>query len=157
MHPNPQLRRARVAGAHAAYLGELQSGALLGESDAELQRELSLLLRTLLLLEPPLRRLHQLVRLRHWRSYCSKLSCRDLRVLALDSRTHVSPSFCMWVGILPLLAGKPSAVGEAASSALPVLSLHACAAGGRRGCRGGCALRCGRAAHCAAAMGVQRG
>ena len=62
VHPNPQPWRARAAGAHAAYLGELQSGALLGESDAELQRELSLLLRTLLLLEPPLRRLHQLVR-----------------------------------------------------------------------------------------------
>ncbi|KAK9833447.1 hypothetical protein WJX81_006327 [Elliptochloris bilobata] len=50
-----------LIGAHAAYLGELQSGALLGEGDAELQRELSLLLRTLLLLTPPLRRLHLLV------------------------------------------------------------------------------------------------
>lgn len=64
--------RARAAGAHAAYLGELQSGALLGEGDAELQRELSLLLRTLLLLAPPLRRLHLLVRLLPY--YASRVS-----------------------------------------------------------------------------------
>ena len=54
--------RWRAPDAHAAYLGEMQGGALLGEADAELQRELSLLLRTLQHLHPPLRRLHLLAR-----------------------------------------------------------------------------------------------